>query len=74
MTACAPIKKYGYAPVRHTPALWKHETRNTMCTLVVDDFGIKFTSRQDAYHLASAIEDFYVITKDWEVNVFRVDF
>ena len=71
---CTHLKKYGHAPVWSTSAIWKHETRKFMFTLVVDDFGIKFTSRQDAYHLASAIEYFYVITKEWEVNVFRVDF
>ena len=30
----------GYTPVRHTPGLYVHNTRNTTFTLVVDDFGI----------------------------------
>ena len=60
------LKRYRYAPVRHTPALWKHETRKIMFTLVENDLGIKFTSRQDAEHLVSALEHLYVITKDWE--------
>ena len=69
MNACVPIKKNGYAPVRHTPALWKHDTMNTMLTLVLDDFRIKFTSRRDSDHLASVLEGLYVIKKDWEGNV-----
>ena len=36
-----------------------------MFTLVMDDFGIKFTSRQDADQLSCEIEYLYVITKDW---------
>ena len=37
-----------------------------MFTLVVDDFGIKFTSSQDAEHLSIVLEGLYVITKYWE--------
>ena len=37
-----------------------------MFTLVVDSFGIKYNIRQDADHLTSALEDLYVIKKDWE--------
>ena len=31
---------YGYAPVQHTPSLWKHESNGILFSLVVDDFGI----------------------------------
>ena len=41
------LKPYGYAPVKHTPGLWAHATRNIMFTLVVDDFGIKYTNAAD---------------------------
>ena len=41
-----------------------------MFTLVVDDFRIKFTIRQDAEHLASALDDLYIITKNWEGTIF----
>ena len=36
------LAKYGYAPVRHMPAFWKHKTRPVSFTLCVDDFGMKF--------------------------------
>ena len=48
-----------------TPDLWKHGTRNIMFTLVVDNYGIKFASSQDAEHLVSALGDLYVVTKYW---------
>ena len=67
---CNHLKKYGYAPVRHTPALWKHTTINIIFTLVVDDSGIKLTRRQDVEHLSSALEDLYNIKKDWEGKYF----
>ena len=67
---CVHLKKYGYAPVKYTPALWKQDSRNVMFTLVVDDFGIKSASRLDAEYLASALENLYVITKDWEETIY----
>jgi hypothetical protein len=35
------LAKHGYHPVKRTPGLWKHETRKTTFTLVVDDFGVQ---------------------------------
>ena len=33
----------GYYEVAHTSGLWKHVTRPICFTLVVDDFGVKYT-------------------------------
>ena len=59
------LAKYGYTPVPRTPALWKHATKSTIFTLVVDNFGIKYESRQYATHLINALKDLYEITVDW---------
>ena len=32
---------------------------------MVDDFGIKYTKKEDADHLISALKDKYIITEDW---------
>ena len=37
------LAPHGYHPVPITPGLWKHDTRDLFFTLVVDDFGIKYT-------------------------------
>ena len=37
------LAPYVYAPVQHTPSLWKHESNGILFSLVVDDFGIKST-------------------------------
>jgi hypothetical protein len=47
------LKLYGYLPAPHTPGLWRHTTRPTTFTLVVDDFGVKYTSLDDVHHLVS---------------------
>ena len=59
------LQKYGYSSVPRTPALWKHTTKPTIFTLVVDDFGIKYESMADANHLLNALKDLYSITVDW---------
>ena len=38
------LAPYGYAPVQHTPYIWKHEYSGILFALVVDDFGTKPTS------------------------------
>ena len=32
------LAPYGYAPVQHTPYLWKHESKGILFALMVDDF------------------------------------
>ena len=59
------LKKYGYAPVPRTPALWRHKTRPTIFSLVVDEFGIKYETMADANHLLAALKDLYSIPVDW---------
>ena len=36
------LSQFGYAPVPHTPALWKHAAHDITFSLVVDDFGVKY--------------------------------
>ena len=47
----APFK---YHSARHNPGLWQHDTRDTILTLVVDNFAIKYTSLENAQHLLHA--------------------
>jgi len=64
------LAPFGYAPCRHTPGLWKHSTRNIMFCLVVDDFGIKYVNKDDAYHLFDALGLKYTSSVDWEGKLF----
>jgi hypothetical protein len=59
------LTTHGYAPCTHTPGLWTHSTRPIAFTLIVDDFGIKYTNRDDAIRLLSALEELYTVTTDW---------
>jgi hypothetical protein len=44
----ALLKPHGYAPLPLTHGLWRHHTRDIVFSLVVDDFGIRYTDRADA--------------------------
>ena len=58
------LATYGYAPVQHTPSLWKHESNGILFALVVDDFVIKSTSESATSHLLQALRHKYQITVD----------
>ena len=45
-----PMDPFGYNPVQHTPSLWIHDTRNTIFSLVVDNFCVKYSLTEDADH------------------------
>ena len=63
------LENFGYHPVRHTPGLWKHNTRATIFTLV-DDFAIKYASKKYADHLLQALRAKYTISMDWEASLY----
>ena len=58
--------KYGYYPTDRTPGLWKYQTKSISFTLVVDDFGIKYTNKDNINHLFEAIKDKYPLKIDWD--------
>ncbi|KAI2503216.1 Reverse transcriptase (RNA-dependent DNA polymerase) [Fragilaria crotonensis] len=57
---------HGYHPVALTPGLWKHSSRDIVFSLVVvDDFGIRYTSQADTDHLITTLERHYQVSVDW---------
>ena len=50
------ISPHVYYEVKHTPGLWKHILRPIQFTLVVVDFGVKYTRRKYAEHLLGVLE------------------
>ena len=64
------IAPFGYHSARHTPGLWQHETRDTIFTLVVDNFDINYTSLKNAKNLLSALQAKYTISEDWEAKIY----
>ena len=61
----ANLAKHGYFPMKHTPGLFKHESRPINFSLVVDYFGVLYSSKADAKHLEAALTAHYTITTNW---------
>jgi hypothetical protein len=56
----------GYYECKQTPGLWRHVTRPISFTLVVDDFGVKYTNKADVDHLIECLKENYDLTQDWD--------
>ena len=49
------LEPFGYQPIPSAVGTWNHKSRLTKFYLCVDDFGIKFWSKEDTDHLCDAI-------------------
>eukprot|EP00804_Cyclotella_cryptica_P018372 CCRYP_015481-RA/>CCRYP_015481-RA protein AED:0.17 eAED:0.17 QI:0/0/0/1/1/1/2/0/862 len=54
----------GYFKLPHTPGLFKHINRPVQFSLVVDDFGIKYTGQEHLDHLIQSIKKHYDVKVD----------
>ena len=61
----AHLAKFGHYKCKFTPGLYGHKSRKTTFTLVVDDFGIKYNTKDDSNHLLNCLRSLYDITIDW---------
>ena len=52
----------GYFQSKIVPGLWKHKTCQNQFVLVVDDFGVKYISKQDLDHLIDTLCKNYDVT------------
>ena len=59
------LKKFGYYECTHTPGFWKHIYKPISWTLIVDDFGFKYTNRQHIKELLEIMSKWYVVKMDW---------
>ena len=50
------LESYRYHPSSKNPGLWKHNSQPINFTLVVDDFGVKYSGKQHALHLKASLE------------------
>jgi hypothetical protein len=64
------LAPFGYYKCVKTPGLWKHESLPFTFTLVVDDFGVKYESKDDMDHLIASIKSLYKLTEDWMGNLY----
>ena len=49
------LAEHGYRPDPHTNGLFVHDTNYIQFSLVIDDFGIKYTDKKDAQPVVAAL-------------------
>ena len=59
------LNHHGYHQSRITPGFWKHNTRPTCFSLLVDDFGVKYVGDEHAEHLLAALRENYTVSPNW---------
>ncbi len=64
------LKEAGFTPAKFTPGLFTHKTRPLAFSLVVDDFGVKYTRQEDVDFLITELKKNYDVTVDWEGKIF----
>ncbi len=64
------LAPFRYYECVETPGLWKHESWPLTFTLVVDDFRVKYESKDDVDHLIASIKSTYKLTKNWMGNLY----
>jgi hypothetical protein len=58
----AHLQEHGYYLINGSTGLFRHKTRPTIFSLVVDDFGVQYSSVEDVNHLADTLRKLYKIT------------
>ena len=53
------LKKFGFYPVEGTVGVWKHQLRRIWLYVCVDDFGVKYYTRDDAEHFLKVLGSNY---------------
>jgi len=64
------LEPHGYYPVRHTQGYWRHRTKPTAFVLVVDDFSVKYLSKQDADDFFNILSQWYTVKVDWSASLY----
>ena len=62
------MSAFDYRPVQCTTGLWKHDNKDTIFSLVVDDFLVQYSSETDAEYFLHALRQKYTITVDREAK------
>jgi hypothetical protein len=74
----AHLEHHGYIQHKHVDCLFHHPERETIFSLVVDDFDVKYRTEADAKHLIDTLEKLYDIIKvNWKGDKylgFRIEF
>ena len=64
------LAPHPYFKCNHMPGLWNHAAHPISFTLVMDNFGIKYTHQEDIEHLIKCIKEKYELIMDWDGDLY----
>ena len=64
------VKQKTFHQSRIVPGLWKHESQLIQFALVVDDFEVKFISKEHSQYLLDCLTTHYNVSTDWKGEKF----
>ena len=56
---------YGYTPIRYTPSLQKHNSNQVIFGLIVNNFIVKYTNKENIQYLVNTLKDKYECKLGW---------
>jgi hypothetical protein len=62
------LAPHGFIPCSVTPGLWRDTASDLMFTLVVDDFGVRYTDKANVDRLLNVLQQEYKCSTDWTGN------
>ena len=62
----AVLATAGYREAKNTPCLFINDKNDVKFTLVVDDFGVKYTNKADVEELIATLQSTYELHIDWK--------
>ncbi len=64
------LAPHGYYERKQMLGLWKHTSWPILFTLVVDNFGVKYTNQGGVDHLIGSLKKDYELTEDWDGDLY----
>ena len=59
------LAPYGYTPIRYTPGLWKHNSNQVIFGLIINNFIVKYTNKENIQYLVNTLKGKYKGKLEW---------
>jgi len=67
---CEKLHPQRYYEVSHTLRIWKHVRCPIQSTLVMDNFRVKYSQKQDVDNLIQSLKNDFTLSKDWKGGLY----
>ena len=64
------LASHGYYEVPHTHGIWKHISRPIQFSIIVNNFGVKYSRKEHIDHLIRTLKSEFTIIEDFEGSLY----